>query len=103
MYAADERARRGARSPEEEIAVIIDNMHRSERGMWLRTQYDSAPHEYSEPGTTRLPGRHFVMQAVGDYHRRVPPLAARLARIEQRRCPYNPFRDYRQLPVNARP
>ncbi|MBX3270369.1 MAG: hypothetical protein KF729_08920 [Sandaracinaceae bacterium] len=98
MFAPTEANRVGAPSPEEEMALLIDNIHRSERGLWIRRRYDSAG-PLLRPGTiprNRSMGIDVTRseaRVVSRCERRVPILAARLAALDRRTCPYNPFRD----------
>lgn len=98
--AADTR-RLGVSSPEEEFAWVIDNMHRSERGMWLRGQYEGG--ELVAPGRPLTGRRESELRVAARCNSRVRMLAARLEQIDARRCPYNPFREYAALSPMARP
>ena len=98
LFDPAEARRVGVPSPEEEMALLIDNMHRSERGLWIRRRHDDAG-LLLRPGT--IPRRRSTgtdvtrseARVVSRCERRVPVLAARLATLDRRACPYNPFRD----------
>lgn len=93
--------RRGAPSPEEEFAWLIENMYRSERRMWLRHRY--LGERTRAPGTRSLGASLVEREVVELCWRKVRPLAQRLARIDARTCPYNPFREHARLAPGARP
>jgi hypothetical protein len=79
---------------------VIDNMHRSETGMWLRQRYDGGGLAPPDSRTLSSSSNTFAMHAVSRCNRRLRILAARLESIP---CLYNPFREYVQLPPTARP
>lgn len=93
--------RLGVSSPEEEFAWVIDNMHRSERGMWLRGQYEGG--EMVAPGRPLTGRRESELRVASRCNSKVRMLAARLEQIDARRCPYNPFREYAAMSPTARP
>jgi hypothetical protein len=106
-FTSEEAARFGVASPEEEIAWIIDNMHRSERGMWLRQRYEGGV--LLPPSTTlssRTTGTELSTsegRAVSRMRWRVPILSSALEHIDARTCPYNPFRAYAARSPLSRP
>lgn len=97
VYTREEARRRAAPSGEEEVAWVVDNMYRSERGMWLRSLYEGP---LERPGSPLRGSRLRTFEAVSYWNRRLRPFAAELERID---VPYNPFRDFARLPPLARP
>ena len=107
FFTEPERQRYGAPTPEEEIAWVIDNMYRSERGLWLRRQYDGTamlpPGSVPSARTTGTELSTSEARVVSRMRLRVRMLASALERIDARTCPYNPFRSYARLSSVSRP
>lgn len=99
-----ERGRRFGNAGEE-MALVIDNMYRSELRMWLRQGHDhDAP--MLPPGTIPAPmGTGLTTsesRVVARFNTRVPFLAAQLEGLDERVCPYDPFREHARTPLTQR-
>lgn len=86
--------------------MLIDNMYRSANGMWLRTRHEEGamlpPGTPLRSQTTGTSLSEVEARVVSECNRNVRHLGRRLEALDERACPYNPFRRLARLSPQSR-